>query len=179
MMSGRLVLHASAGRVGAGVVAFSGPSGAGKTTVATLLGSAVALDLLPVDGDRALVDGEAAIDRWVAESAAALSRGPVAARELVASVAASRTAPLREVLYLDPSRRAGTEIARAPLGRTDAALRLLENGFGELSDPRAWRELVAGATALSASVRAFDATVPVGIEPLRAALAAAFGLRSS
>jgi hypothetical protein len=171
MMSGRLVLHASAVQVGASVVAFSGPSGAGKSTVATLLGDAVALDLLPVEGDRALVDGEAAIDRWVAESAPLLERGPVPARELVATAAASRTAPLREIVYLDAARRAGTEIARAPLTHTGSALRLLENGFGELPDPGVWRDLVAGARALAASVRAFDATVPDGIDPLRAALA--------
>lgn len=60
-LHGRLVLHASANRFGDSVIAFNGPSGVGKSTIAALLDRAghpiVSDDLLPVrrEGQRFVV----------------------------------------------------------------------------------------------------------------------------
>src|SRR5262249_30453755 len=77
---------------------------------------------------------------------------------------------LSGIIFLDEHRRTGSTIELEPLSVTEAAAALLENGFGELGDQQLWRNLLRFSAALALQVPAFQATVPVGVDPLRTAL---------
>lgn len=176
--AGVAVLHASAVSHGGRVTAFSGTSGSGKTTTARAAAEAgarsISEDLVIVTRAGAVVvTGEPIVRAWSAERAAALAtRDVLSAADLVAAVrgAETDTLPLAEIDFLSAVRRTGDRLARAALAPADALVRLLENGFAELPDPRVWRHVLGFNAALASALPCFDVTVPDGIDALRAAL---------
>jgi hypothetical protein len=142
-LQGKVVLHAAAVRCGSAAVAFTGASGAGKSTIAGALGALglprLADDLLPcrLDGDRVIVPFRAA-------------RRPRAAAEQL---------PLGLVFVLGAQPTRDAAIHWQPLAPRRALQALVENGYGELAVARAWRcqfelylRLVATAQVLALEV---------------------------
>src|SRR5262249_21151056 len=133
-LRGILVLHASAVLDAAGVLAFCGGSGQGKTTLARALAAAgrelIAEDLLVVRsaGDRpeVVAGAEVAIRAWAARHAAQLAPGTRIATEDLLRVA--DRPPLSCGAILFPRRDgAGVQITHTALGGADAFVLLLEN----------------------------------------------------
>ncbi|MCK6548432.1 PqqD family peptide modification chaperone [Myxococcota bacterium] len=176
---GRDVLHASAVETTRGIVAFSGASGAGKTTTAQLAaragGRLVSEDLLvvlPSEGV-AIVDGERGVRAWIDEAAARFEDGArrIDATTLPACVSGPR-APVTELVLLDASRRAdGRDVDTAVLGAVDAVGALLSNAFAEAHTRAAWRHVFRSAVALAQRVPVGCAIVPRGLDALAAGLA--------
>jgi hypothetical protein len=172
-LEGRHVLHASAAAIGGKVVAFVGPSGVGKSTIARMLMQQghriVSRDLLVVDHARdVLVDAERAIGSWSRKESAKRERSPIAC------VRRAR-APLGAVWLIERSAEA---VDVRPLRGAAAMAALFANAFVELPDPRVWCEALALCRTLAARRLVYRARVPEGLAPLRAALRAWFAPRS-
>ncbi|MDP9038416.1 MAG: hypothetical protein M3O02_03960 [Acidobacteriota bacterium] len=137
--AGRYALHASSVRVGSGVAAFAGDSGAGKSTVAAYLtrggGAAVSDDLCLLETETAEVR--------VIPVAPALKLWPSALRVLGAPIeglprvwsqeekfrlpmsATEERLPLREVVFLEWNDDGEAGVAIDPVGGVEATTRLL------------------------------------------------------
>lgn len=174
------VLHASAVLHDGGILAFSGYSGAGKTTLARLFAAngsqAISEDLLVVSSDRGRpavrISAEVALHGWAAANGALLNRpGPIEidARG-VTQLVDGPLLPLREILLIDRERRAGDEIATEPLSPAEALVALIGHGFAELQQRDIWIELLAAIRAIVSCVPVRRATMPDGLEALQAAV---------
>lgn len=175
--AGTLVLHASAVQTATGALAFAGPSGQGKTTIATLLCAEgfplVSDDLLPVtpeaDGVWCVPSG---IELRVREKAGELVErfGAATARRRTVderSAVAARTTtaerlPLRAVVVPWPDRQSDRVRAR-PLGAGEAAFTLARfqrvEGWTGSEERRRQFDTVA---ALVAAVPVLEVHVPWG-----------------
>jgi hypothetical protein len=180
-LQGRPLLHASAVETESGVVAFSGPSGAGKTTTAELLARRgarlVSRDLLALVLEHeplVLIEGEARLDRWIASRAERFREArEIDASDLGETLAGLEARPLARFVFLDAARREGDAIRIEPLALEAALLEHLRNGFSELGAARAWRDLLELSRALASSVETEAWTVPLGLDRFEAALPAA------
>lgn len=141
VQQGRYCLHASAARVGSGVVAVCGPKGAGKSTVAAALrerGHAVAADdALPIE----VRDGwpvarpwapwlsllDASVDRLGLDRAGALPLGRRGLKTLF-PVDPPDPAPVRLVVVLEPNRVRHPEVE--PVAALDRAAALVRHTWG-------------------------------------------------
>lgn len=178
-LRGRPVLHAAAVEEDGGVLAFAGASGAGKTTTARAFAAAgatlVTEDLLILADDGDVVTGaEAALRAWVvaqtgAQAAAPTPGAEVDAEELAAVVLAGPTLPLRRMLLLDATRRAGGEFVIEKIPASDAMLALLGHSFGELEERRVWRDLATACRRIASTVDLRLTTAPAGLDALGAA----------
>jgi hypothetical protein len=184
-LRGATVLHAGAvlgddGRV----VAFSGPSGAGKTSaarafVAAGLGAVSEDKLIVRAGDGggapvAMVSGEARIAAWVSRLGAELVAAPpgtfCAAGDLAEAAAARPALPVAEILLVDAARRAGDDITRAPpLGPARTAAALFPQIFYGSDTRDAWQLQLDAIAALARAVPVSLATMPDGLDRLPAA----------
>ena len=169
-LQGHAVLHASAALVGRKIVAFMGPSGVGKTTIARILRSAgaptVSRDLLwMADTRRAFLGGETAIATWSRRSARIIHASPFGAA-LWAS-----TGLVGAILIVERSGR-GSTLRIDELVGAEAIATLLENAFVELPDRRVWQAALAMSGALAAQGLVRRARVPEGRAALRRALTA-------
>lgn len=188
-LRGRAVLHASSVVRANQVFAFSGGSGAGKTTLAGALGveggSLVSEDLLPLafEGGAPVVrlDAERALRRWVEAKTRALASDvpfviDTADLEGVAATGAGGggTAPLAGLFFLDPSLRAGDAIRAEPVGRSTALMLLFENAFAEIGTRAVWIQALELSRALAQAIPIARLTIPDGLPQLHRA-AAAFG----
>ncbi len=182
VLGGRAVLHASAVRLDERAFAWSGLSGAGKTTLARALVEAgaglVAEDLVvlatPVAGQeggvRVLVDGEARIRAWASERAPTLAAGgEVDGASLLLAIEGVATVPLLRLGFVGAP---VTRIARAqrfveaPMAVPEVVARLLENGFAELATRQVWWAVLDGAGRLAAEVTCSSVLVPEGLPGL-------------
>ena len=182
VLGGRAVLHASAVRLDERAFAWSGLSGAGKTTLARALVTAgaglVAEDLVvlatPVAGQdggvRVLVDGEARIRAWAIERAPTLAAGgEVDGASLLLAIEGVATVPLLRLGFVSAPT---TRIARAqrfvetPMAVPEVVARLLENGFAELATRQVWWAVLDGAGRLAAEVTCSSVLVPDGLTGL-------------
>ena len=189
-MRGDTVLHASAVAVDGTALAFVGPSGAGKTTLATLMclagASIVADDVLTVEpGPPASCEGGASELR-LREAASILAdeQAPASTRRttddrLALSVAAATTGrlPLGAILFPGPSRTASAvELQPVPPAQALMALLSLSRVEG-WSDPTVIQRDFQRVSALIGTVPTYRAVVPWGppflpsVAPALAALA--------
>jgi len=174
-LQGLTVLHASAIRDEAGVHAFSGASGAGKSTWAgALLGSGadrVADDLVVLTPERpralAALGAEQVLRTWAEEHAH--SRGSTLTPPSREAFAAwPRTAPLRRVSFL-AGRHADPDVRAQRLAPSETCAQLLANSFAETGLARVLAERLRAAAWLSRHVVGDVIVVPEGLERLSAA----------
>lgn len=181
MAAGQCVLHASAVEVAGGVVAFVGPSGRGKTTMAALMCAAgaplVADDLLPLemgpDAERSPVlarrssfelrirpKGNSLLERFPAgtpcrpttDDRVAVSPPPSASDRL----------PLRAVIAPQPDRVGRTAVATR-LSTGESTLRLAQSLRIEgWRDRLRLRQQFADVGRVAADVPVYDVSVPWG-----------------
>jgi hypothetical protein len=173
------VLHASAVRTGTEVIAFSGGSGVGKTTLARLLQHQgfplVSEDLVVVAAvestPHVFLEGEERLRRWAFEQGAIFSEQGFVDTGGISEALGGPALRLRKLVFVRSDRHAQAAFAVETLQPLDALVHLLENSFAELGQPAVWRQILATSEALAASV-AFDRVqVPQGLPALEAALA--------
>jgi len=177
---GLSVLHAAACSLNGTLIAFAGQSGAGKTTTVRAFvqegALAISEDLLVLEPNAprpsAVLGSEARVHAWAKQTAERLAAGAqrTASVEL-ASMADGPAMALNAVLFLDASRRAGSDFAVRRLSDPDGLLALMANDFLGASSREAWRQFVATATALSSTVELAEVTAPSGVGYLASAAA--------
>jgi hypothetical protein len=179
-LRGITVLHASACVAHDVLVAFSGQSGAGKTTTARAFAEAgawlVSEDLVVLkagEGPPAVVlDGEARVYGWAKQTAAAFAAGAgrLPSTELGA-MADDEAKPLAVLHFLDVNRRLGLGFVTRKLKGADALLALMTNHFlGDVSRD-GWRRFLALDRTWVDKLTHVELTAPAGIEALTAAAA--------
>jgi len=173
------VLHAAACSVGGRLLAFSGRSGAGKTTTARAFKRAGALlfseDLVVLSlGDESplmYLQGEKFARDWARRVAPRLDELP--ARELnfdeLADAPQGATAPLAEMWFLDVARRAGSHLELRPLSVANGVLALLHNGMLATSRSDHWRDFLRRSRFIAERTSLKEATAPAGLNLLEAA----------
>lgn len=169
-LHGHTVLHASAVRIGRKLVAFMGPSGVGKTTIAKVLRSGgarlVSRDLVVmVDARRALVDGESAIVAWSRRRARIIDARPV-------DLASGGPSNLLGAIFVVERGTPGSTLRIDELHGAAAIAALLENAFVELPDRHVWASALASCAAIAAQGLVRRARVPEGRADLRRELTA-------
>lgn len=172
-----LVLHASAVSTRAGVVAFSGASGAGKTTTAHIAafdGALVSEDLVVLDpsGGEVILEGERGVRAWIDAAAQRFAAGEarIDATALARIVDGPR-APFVELLFLDAERRVpGRAFDVERVDPVAAVGLLLVNAFAEARTRDAWRHVFRSAVAIGTRVPVGCAIVPTGLDALVRAL---------
>jgi hypothetical protein len=177
---GLTVLHASACKIGNSLVAFAGPSGAGKTTTARAFvragAGAVVEDLLVLkpgmSKPSAVLDGEVRVHAWAKKLSLVLAAGSarVPSSEL-ATMADGPHVAVNAVLFVDVARRAGTDFCARSLSGPDALVALMANDFLGAASPAEWRRYFTTAIALAASTELAEVTAPFGVDTLDAAAA--------
>ena len=170
------VLHAAACIAGGKLIAFAGLSGAGKTTTARAFRDAgaklVSEDLVvlaPSEGrPEMLTGGEAFIHSWARWAAVQLLSQPRKAlsSEGLTGFVGGPTVRLDRILFLDRSRRRGTEFVALPIPEPDALISLMAHDFLGAVEPAAWRRFFARAMALLELVEMREAKAPDGVEGL-------------
>jgi len=170
------VLHAAACVIGGRLVAFAGVSGAGKTTTARAYTQAgatlIAEDLVVLSGDQAgaavLTEGEKRIHAWASATAGRLMEAPereISTTALTEQAIEGPTLRLHSILFLDRSRREGTDFKTEPLEAPDALAELLRHDFlGD--DVGTWRRFFESAVALLGEIEARLLWAPAGTEGL-------------
>jgi hypothetical protein len=178
-LRGVTVLHASACLLPEGLTAFSGRSGAGKTTTARAFERAgarlISQDLVVLTAastPAVVLDGESRAHAWAAATADTLAGGSVA--ELSCGGLAHVTAPgpelsLRAIWFVDSARRSGHGLQRQRLAAVDGTLALLANSFLGSESPESWRRHVRETHGIVASLALWDVTTPDGLDRLAAA----------
>lgn len=179
-LRGLSTLHASAVREGEKVRAFSGPSGAGKTTTARLFAKRgrelVSEDLVVLRFEAGaplvVLSAEARARAFSQRAKDAFERDPRAALDFSSldELATGSTLPLESIWFLDASRREGAEIQLARLDRPDAVAALLGNLFLATMEPSDWQQALATLSKLAGKIEASAATMPAGLEALHAAI---------
>lgn len=176
---GTPVLHASAVQgSGGGVIAFLGVSGAGKTTTARAFRTA-GFNLLSEDkvvlrrvesGIAVISQGEKNIDVWVRGAAlrlAALPPGEWCELGGLHEAAMGESAPLDQVILLDPDRRSGSDLHLTPLGPSAATTSVFRNGFYGSYSASDWSRSLSIAIAVARSALVVAANVPNGTAALQ------------
>ena len=180
VLQGFPVLHASAVSVAGKCVAFSGPSGAGKTTLAHAFAAAgaplVAEDAFIVRLDETKMGVgvsplEARARAWVDRVLASVRSGDnrVECHTLFDGSEPSQM-PLSLIAFLDPARRTGADLQARPLGTTGTTVSLLRNLFWGAVDSAAYERGVGWSAAVATTVAAAELTVPDGLQHLGAAV---------
>jgi hypothetical protein len=157
-LSGIDVLHASAIEVNGAVIAFVGPSGAGKTTMARLSRAPiVSRDLVVQSRGRVVLAGESRIASW------SRRRG----HEIVPPTFVSeRTLPLAAIFVVER----GGAFEVVPLRGAEAIEVLFRNAFVEVPDPGVWSRALENARAIAARAIVSRMRVPEGLGALEQAL---------
>jgi hypothetical protein len=185
-LRGHFVLHASAALVDGVAFVVAGESGAGKTTTARAL---VRAGARPLAEDKLVIRAtpgspetfsacENDIERWAQRSHVDLSRGITIRCPDVEEICTGAAVPIREIGFIDASRRAGESIAAARLTTLDAAGALFGNSFCGSDLAADWRRNLHAAIAIAAGAAAFDLTMPAGTDALDAAAGAVLAQRS-
>jgi hypothetical protein len=173
---GVMVLHASACRWADRVIAFSGPSGAGKTTTmrafAAAGAAAICEDLVVLAAEQtppSLYEaGEANAHAWAADTADRLRgdfRRSVSFTPLL-EAARGATLPLGEIWLVDSSRRRGRSIALNRLGKTASLIALLRNTFLGTDDVEVWRNHLRELHTLAELIPISETSLPQGLSSL-------------
>lgn len=149
-LAGERILHASAVETKRGVVAFLGPSGIGKTTIARARPEpTISEDLVVLRDANVVRDGEARVHAF-------------------ASLDGGGTLPLRAIFVVERGKSLSTE----PLEGARAVAALFANAFVELPDAGVWIRALATCRALAARGIVHRLVVPEGLARARRALRA-------
>ena len=176
-LQGEAILHAAAVAVGGSVVAFSGESGAGKTTSAHAFVEAGA-DLVCEDkllirfvAGRPVCGGglEDHVRRWARAAADALASGDISEILRPLSRADEVRRPLREIGFVDQIRREGESLTPVQLTPADAASRIFCGLFQGSDDPANWQQLLEVSVRVARHADAYELTMPSGVSALRTA----------
>jgi hypothetical protein len=179
-LRGVTVLHASACLLPQGLTAFSGKSGAGKTTTARAFAGAgarlISEDLVVLTRDSrtaaVVVDGERRAHEWAAATADALGNAFEAELDCDGLAEVSRPGPeipLAAIWFVDRSRREGPALRQRPFTAIDGALALLANNFLGSDTPESWRRHVRETHAIARQLALWEVTMPDGLGQLAAA----------
>jgi len=179
-LRGVTVLHASACLLPRGLTAFSGKSGAGKTTTARAFDAAgarlISEDLVVLTRDSRIpavaVDGERRAHEWAAATADALVDAPEAEFDCDGLAEVSSPGPeipLAAIWFVDRSRREGPALRQRPFTAIDGALALLGNNFLGSDSPESWRRHVRETHAIARQLALWEVTMPDGLGELAAA----------
>jgi hypothetical protein len=189
---GRLALHAGAARVGAQAIAWLGPTGAGKSTLAASFHSA-GYPLLSDDGLllSAAREGVQALGTypslrlWPAAAADLFGKAPPTApmahysskQRLLLEVDADEVdgpLPLKALFVLAPVRAmTETAVTLIPISARAACMALITNAFQlDVTDKRRAADALALAAACAARIRAFRLVFPRAFGALPAVRAA-------
>jgi hypothetical protein len=175
IVRGAMVLHAAAVQVGEDVVAFAGPSGRGKTTLAhvlaengfPLLGEDLLVLDLATDRPHVVRDGERRIRDWARAEAPHLGeQSPVALTSLEQALAGKRQ-PVGRILFPRREVMARPELKQTILGGAAALLLLLANSFAEMRRRELWRRIWEAQRLLAGAVPVGWLDVPDGLDALR------------
>jgi hypothetical protein len=172
-----LVLHASAVVTNGAVLAFTGESGAGKTTTAMVLARAGAElfceDKLLVrlsDGrPEAMVGLEMEIRRWISTTTSALLRHEAVELMAWTDRLSAPWLPVQEIGLISAARRRGAEIVGRRLAPADTASLLFCSSFQGSEDHRRWQHQLKAATELSERASVLELTMPAGLAALESA----------
>lgn len=175
-LQGITVLHASAVLIGQRIFAFSGKSGAGKTTTARAFARSgdelISEDLVVLkagtDSVGVVHSAEPSIRRWQAETEEKLRLDPetIVSSHPLRTIAEGPVIPLQGVSFLDVDRRRGDTIEQEILPRPVSLRFLLENLFLGTVQPARWREHLRQTRMIAGIVRTHGLTVPNGIDAL-------------
>jgi hypothetical protein len=178
LMQHQFVLHAAAVQDGTAVLAFCGPSGLGKTTLAQHLAAQgmrlvaedlVVVSLTPQGVPEVVLNGEPAIRAWVSDQCAVLAaRGQIRTEGLVLAAQGPR-APLGKILFPYRAESSEPRIHIEQLSRAEALVLLLENSFAELGQRGLWLEILEASRRLVISSCIQRARIPQGLQPLNEA----------
>jgi Coenzyme PQQ synthesis protein D (PqqD) len=177
-LRGYLVIHASAVEVEGKILAFSGASGAGKTTTASSLVEAgaqlICEDKLFISPDsegevRALVDGERGLQYWIDEVSDDLVAGHAISSAGLDALFEGGSKPLVQLGLLHAAhRRSGNIVARRP-SPPNAANGVFQNSFLGSDDPYSWIEQLELSASIAGRIDVFDLEMPQGLPSLRTA----------
>jgi hypothetical protein len=173
-LRGQAVLHASAVALGGRAIAFSGSSGAGKTSTARALAQAgaqlVCEDKLAVKlrggGVTVAALGERAIVDWVASTASALTSSGSASCAGLDRAVEGQPIPLVEIGFLDHLRRTSGALTARLLTKTETAGAVFRHAFYGSDADQDWLRHLRTAAEIGQSVRGFALTVPDGLDRL-------------
>lgn len=174
-LQGVTVLHASAVHVAGAVHAFSGPSGAGKTTLAAALVTAGAEEesedlvlLVPGTSSPTVACGaERWLRAWIERSGLDAA---LAVPEVRVLAAWPVRAPLARVAFLE-GRRDDPSFAETRLDAVDVCTRLLANAFAETEDPDVFDACLRATASIAREVTGIALVVPEGLARLVGAAA--------
>jgi len=173
-LRGQAVLHASAVALGGSAIAFSGMSGAGKTSTARALAAAGARIicedklLIQIAEGRTLVApfAERAVIEWVASTIVDLRASKSSTCAGLDLAVQGELMPLGELGFLDAQRRTpGSFVARA-LSETEAAGTVFRNAFYGSDSDRDWIRHLSTAVHVARTVDGYALTVPDGLDRL-------------
>ena len=177
-LRGLTVLHASACATSSGVVAFAGPSGAGKTTTAQAfarVGARLIVEDLVVLKPRTprpslVLDGEARVHAWAREISASLAGGVgrVSSSE-IATLANGPHESIDALFFVDVARRRGSHFGARSLKGPEGLLAVMTNDFLGASSRDGWRRYFEAAASIASTTELVEMTAPLGIENLEAA----------
>jgi hypothetical protein len=174
-LRGITVVHASACVAHGALVAFSGQSGAGKTTTARVFAQAgaqlVSEDLLifkpKTPAPSVVLGSEARVFTWAKTVTDAFVAGarrlPSIELETMADGQDQRLAALH---FLNVNRRKGAEFATRSLNGADALLALMANHFLGDASRDGWRRFFAIAQEWARSVALIEVVAPAGLAAL-------------
>jgi hypothetical protein len=177
-LRGHLVLHASAVRVGKAIIAFTGSSGAGKTTTARALveagASPVSEDKLVLKLDESgnvlvLLDGERALLRWIDEIASDLAAGRGVGCAPVDELVEGSSMRLLQLGVLEESRRHEGSLAIRQMSSSEAASVVFNNSFLGSDQPSTWIAQLKSSARVAAQVAVSEMAMPQGLAGLRLA----------
>ena len=185
-----IVLHASAVVIAGRGIAFSGHSGAGKTTTAHALVRAGAtlvcedkLVLRRSAGEREFSFAEEeALRRWVKAAAIELTAGRGVSCAPLDQPPSGPTGSLHEIGFVNSERRStARQISALPVSALQAAGTMFNNSFHGSDASHAWARQLEASAKIARAIDAYEVTMPDGLDLLAGAvgpLVAARSLRS-
>jgi hypothetical protein len=173
------VMHAAACRIGGRHLAFSGKSGAGKTTSALAFERAgahlVSEDLLVLSVTEQDVKihlgGERYARDWARRIAPVLEKDcrQVIDFGVLADARTGDIVTLDTIWFIEAERRGGSDLKLQKLPISDGALALLGNGFLASFYPQQWRDFLYRSQRIAERVELTQAIMPEGLGLLQSA----------
>ena len=179
-LRGQVVLHASAVALRGYVIAFSGLSGAGKTSTARALARAGAQlicedKLILQSRDRQTIVAplaEHAVTEWVASTARTLDSSKHANCSGLDLGAKGSAVSLAEIGFLDVKHRTSGAYHSSSLTETETAGAVFRHGFYGSDANQDWIRHLRAAAHVGETVRGFQLAMPDGLDRLAEAAAA-------